>query len=91
MRIRAMARLAAVTLTVAFGTPCLAQQTFGGNACTEDCSGHKAGYDWAQQNQITDDSDCSSNSQSFNEGCQTYVEDPSRGSDEDDQGEEIDD
>ncbi|MER8583107.1 hypothetical protein NKG95_31160 [Mesorhizobium sp. M1423] len=68
-----------------------AQETFGGNDCTEDCSGHKAGYDWAQQNGISDESACSSNSQSFNEGCQTYLEDPNRGSDEDDDGNEIDD
>ncbi|MER8662128.1 hypothetical protein NKH34_13410 [Mesorhizobium sp. M1148] len=80
-------------LAAASATPCHAQGTFGGNDCTEDCSGHKAGYDWAEQNQISNDSDCSSNSQSFNEGCQTFVEDPSRGSDEDedDEGEEIDD
>ncbi|RWB05856.1 MAG: hypothetical protein EOQ39_22510 [Mesorhizobium sp.] len=71
--------------------PCFAQQTIGGNDCTEDCSGHKAGYDWAEQNQISDESDCSSNSNSFNEGCRTFVEDPSRGSDEDDEGEEIED
>lgn len=68
-----------------------AQQTFGGYDCTEDCSGHKAGYDWAQQNGISDESDCSSNSQSFNEGCQTYLEDPNRGSEEGDDGNEIDD
>ncbi|MER9455564.1 hypothetical protein [Mesorhizobium sp. M0478] len=91
MKIRRFAILAAVVITAAISTPTLAQQTFGGNECTDDCSGHKAGYDWAEQNQISDESNCSSNSQSFNEGCQTYVEDPSRGSDENDDGEEIDD
>ncbi|WP_210337718.1 hypothetical protein [Mesorhizobium sp. INR15] len=58
--------------------------------CTEDCSGHKAGYDWAQQNGVSDTSDCSGNSQSFIEGCEAYVENPNRGSDEDDDGNEVD-
>ncbi|MER9531029.1 hypothetical protein NLY43_04365 [Mesorhizobium sp. C416B] len=91
MRIRTVIHLGTLMLAASLATPCFAQETFGGNDCTEDCSGHKAGYDWAEQNQISNESDCSSNSQSFNEGCQTFVEDPSRGSDEDDEGEEIDD
>jgi hypothetical protein len=78
-------------IPLAWSSAAVAQQTFGGNDCTEDCSGHKAGYDWVQQNQITDESDCSTNSPSFNEGCRTYLEDPNRGSDEDDDGNEIDD
>jgi hypothetical protein len=65
-------------------------RTFGGNDCTDDCTGHKAGYEWAEQNSITDESDCSGRSNSFIEGCRTYVEDPSRGADEDDDGTEID-
>lgn len=69
----------------------LAQQTFGGNECTEDCSGHKAGYEWAQDNDISDASDCNGNSQSFNEGCETYTEDQQRGAEEDDDGNEIED
>lgn len=48
--------------------------TFYGYECTEDCSGHEAGYNWAENNDISDIYDCSGNSQSFNEGCQTYVE-----------------
>jgi hypothetical protein len=71
-------------------TAAAAQQTFGGYDCTEDCSGHKAGYDWAQQNGVSDSSNCSGNSQSFVEGCEAYVEDPNRGSDEDDDGNDID-
>ena len=67
-----------------------AQQTFGGNECTEDCSGHKAGYEWAEENNISDPAGCSANSQSFNEGCETYIEDPYRGADEDDDGNDID-
>jgi hypothetical protein len=66
-------------------------RTFGGYDCTDDCSGHKAGYDWAEANGITDPADCPmGNSQSFYEGCLAYTEDPSRGSDDDDDGEPID-
>lgn len=65
-------------------------RTFGGNDCTDDCSGHKAGYEWAEQKSITDESECSGNSNSFVEGCRTYVEDPSRGSSEDDDGKPAD-
>ena len=64
-------------------------QTFGGNDCTDDCSGHKAGYEWAQENNLTNESDCSGNSSSFEEGCRTFVEDPSRGAGYNDDGDEI--
>lgn len=73
-----------------------AARTFGGNECTDDCSGHKAGYEWAESRGIADQRRCekvliqSPNSTSFAEGCSTYIEDPSRGSDEDDDGEAID-
>lgn len=49
-------------------------QDFNGYPCTEDCSGHQAGYDWAQDNGIADPYECSGNSQSFIEGCQSYAE-----------------
>lgn len=49
-------------------------QTFKGYSCTADCSGHQAGYDWAEENGITDETDCDGNSNSFNEGCQAWVE-----------------
>jgi hypothetical protein len=41
--------------------------------CTEDCSGHEAGFDWARDEGVTDSSDCSGSSQSFVEGCEAYV------------------
>lgn len=50
------------------------QQTFMGYDCTIDCSGHEAGYQWAEQNSIDDPDNCDGNSNSFNEGCQSYVE-----------------
>lgn len=46
----------------------------GNYVCTEDCSGHEAGFAWAQQNDIADASDCGGNSQSFIEGCEAFAE-----------------
>ena len=42
--------------------------------CSGDCSGHTAGYEWAEQKDIDDVDDCSGNSNSFIEGCEAYVE-----------------
>ncbi len=47
---------------------------FKGSPCTEDCSGHEAGYDWASEKGITDPDDCGGNSNSFIEGCRSYAE-----------------
>jgi len=52
-------------------------QTFHGYDCTEDCSGHEAGYDWAEEKGITDPDDCGGNSNSFIEGCRAYAEENS--------------
>lgn len=41
--------------------------------CTEDCSGHEAGFNWAEENGITDPSDCGGKSDSFIEGCEAYA------------------
>lgn len=41
--------------------------------CSDDCSGHEAGYDWANEKGITDPSDCGGNSDSFIEGCEAYA------------------
>jgi len=49
-------------------------QEFNGYDCTEDCSGHEAGYQWAEDKGIEDVDDCGGNSQSFIDGCQSYVE-----------------
>ena len=48
--------------------------TFNGYDCTEDCSGHEAGYEWAEENGIIDADDCRGNSNSFIEGCESYTE-----------------
>ncbi len=42
--------------------------------CTDDCSGHDAGYQWAEDNAIGDADDCEGKSQSFIDGCVQYVE-----------------
>jgi hypothetical protein len=47
---------------------------FYGYECTDDCSGHEAGYDWAADRGISDLDDCGGNSNSFIEGCQAYVD-----------------
>jgi hypothetical protein len=51
--------------------------TFDGYQCKGDCSGHQAGYDWAEQNDVDDESSCSTPSTSFNEGCQSYIDENS--------------
>ncbi len=40
--------------------------------CTDDCSGHDAGYAWAEQNSISHPDECGGNSQSFVDGCEDY-------------------
>lgn len=42
--------------------------------CTQDCSGHEAGWSWAEENGVTDPYDCGGNSMSFQEGCMAYAE-----------------
>lgn len=93
VRFRPRATVAVITLVFAFipaaVTYAQESRTFGGFDCTDDCSGHAAGYNWAQSKSITDESDCGGDSNSFTEGCQVYVREPSRGADEDDDGNEI--
>ncbi len=47
---------------------------FHGYRCTADCSGHEAGYAWAEKHDIRDPDECGGNSQSFIEGCRAWVE-----------------
>jgi hypothetical protein len=49
-------------------------QTFYGSPCTQDCSGHNAGYRWAERKGIISEFDCAGNSDSFREGCLAYVQ-----------------
>lgn len=51
-----------------------ASEYFHGHRCTVDCSGHEAGYEWAEQHDIHDPDNCGGNSESFVEGCRIYAE-----------------
>jgi len=43
--------------------------------CEWDCSGHKEGYKWAENNRVTEYENCQGESQSFIEGCKIHVAD----------------
>ncbi len=83
-------KLFTIALTVtAVAQPAMAA-TFGGYQCTEDCSGHAAGYKWAEEHNIREESYCpEGDSQSFHEGCIVYTNEPYRGATEDDDGNPI--
>ena len=44
------------------------------SSCTDDCSGHSAGFEWAKENTEGDASLCSGDSDSFVEGCQAFAQ-----------------
>lgn len=48
--------------------------SFHGYEFTQDCSGHEAGYQWAEEHDIHDPDNCGGNSESFIEGCRAYAE-----------------
>jgi hypothetical protein len=49
-------------------------RTYAGFNCAVDCSGHEAGYRWAEQHSIDDEDYCpDGDSESFYEGCIAYV------------------
>jgi len=58
---------------------------FHGYECTVDCSGHQAGYDWADQHAIDDENSCGGNSESFIEGCKAFVQENANTVDEPDE------
>ena len=43
--------------------------------CGNDCSGHRAGYAWAEENEAMSLDDCTGKSLSFINGCKCYVYD----------------
>ena len=49
------------------------EPTYGSYECTEDCSGHDAGYEWAKDNDICDPDYSGGNSDSFAEGVVAYA------------------
>lgn len=52
---------------------------FSGVSCSGNCSGHIAGYNWAEEKSYSkpdlDEDDCFSKSSSFSEGCDIFLED----------------
>ncbi len=46
---------------------------YKGQRCTSDCSGHVAGYRWAEIRGISKSAGCANRSQSFFEGCMIYA------------------
>ncbi len=48
--------------------------TFEGYRCTKDCSGHRAGYEWAERKGIETPEQCGGRSNSFTEGCKAWAE-----------------
>ena len=50
------------------------QDHFGTSDCNDDCSGHEAGFAWAQENDVTDPEYCGGKSRSFVEGCQAFAQ-----------------
>src|SRR4029079_19478776 len=61
--------------------------TYDDYGCTQDCSGHDAGYQWAEDHDITDESECGGKSWSFQEGCVAYAEDQAADSEDDSEDE----
>lgn len=62
--------------------------SFAGYRCVGDCEGHRAGYDWAEERGISDESECGGHSWSFREGCIAYADEQSGEGDGDDYGDE---
>ena len=82
---------AAILLGSMLGSITASADTFDDYVCTDDCSGHQAGYDWAEEKGIYDEDSCSTPSQSFNEGCQSFVQGGSGAISSDDDDDDDDD
>jgi hypothetical protein len=62
------------------------EDVMGSGDCTQDCSGHNAGWEWAKTHEILDPDECSGNSDSFIDGCKAYGEEVERRASESDDG-----
>jgi hypothetical protein len=49
-------------------------EVMGTDSCTQDCSGHSAGWEWAEEYEICDPDYDNGNSDSFNEGVNQWTE-----------------
>lgn len=78
----AIVALASSFLSLSVPAAAGTDRTFGGYECTDDCSGHKAGYEWAELQGITSPTLCEDmlakypSLTSFSEGCLIYVSAP---------------
>lgn len=54
---------------------------FHGYPCTQDCSGHRAGYEWAERKGVTDPDDVPArgNADAFSQDCAWYSPRPRGG------------
>lgn len=50
------------------------EEVRGSVACTSDCSGHEAGWAWAEENSVSEPEECGGKSLSFEEGCRAWAE-----------------
>ena len=78
--------LVAFVAALSLNLPSAVAQTFRGYPCTVDCSGHEAGYEWAERKGIEDPDDCGGNSNSFIEGCEAWAEEQQDDDDSSDDG-----
>ena len=69
-----MKSIVVLMLGMVLSTGLYAEDYFMGDPCTIDCSGHEAGYQWAE-NHMGDYAGCfNSNSTSFTEGCTAFYD-----------------
>jgi hypothetical protein len=65
-------------------------RTFGGFICSHECELHSAGYKWARDRSIHDKPACPYGiSGSFHQGCVSFIQNPARDPDKDDQGNSV--
>lgn len=77
--------LYAIALTILVVSSAQAREyglIYKGYDCTVDCSGHKAGYDWAKKKNIKSHDECGGRSRSFIEGCYAWVDSQGDNSDQ---------
>lgn len=77
--------LIAIVLSI---TQLAVADTFHGYECSGDCSGHEAGYEWAEEKGIDDPEDCGGKSESFEEGCKAYAGEEGDADEEEEEPEE---
>jgi len=80
--------LGAIVLLGSF--PAQAGSSFGGFICHHSCRAYAKGYRWAERGHVKDPRQCQvTNSEAFRSGCMVYIQDPTRGADTDDDGNDI--